>query len=67
MFSTSLFEVQHNERPHSHDVADDVNKRRHRQLSGDDGTAKTGSGHHPITMFGTLHTHDNKFRHREGM
>ena len=54
-------------RPVSHDVADDLNKKWHRQLSGDDGTAKTGYGHHPIAMFGTLHTRDNKFRHREGI
>ena len=27
--STSLFEVDNNERPHPHDVADDLHKRRH--------------------------------------
>ena len=64
---TSLLEVHHDERPHSHDVADDLNKRRHRQLSSDDGTAKTRSGHHPIAMFGTLQSRDNEFRHREGI
>ena len=40
--STSLLEVDYDERPHSHDVADDLNKRRHRQFSCDDGT-KTGT------------------------
>ena len=60
---TSLVEVHHDERPQSHDVADDLNKRRHRQLSSDDGTAKTRSGHHPIAMFGTLRSRDNEFRH----
>ena len=61
--STSLFEVDNDERPHPHDVADELNKRRHRQLSSDDGTAKTRSGHHPIAMFGTLQSRDNELRH----
>ena len=52
--STSLLEVDNNERPHPHDVADDLHKRRHRQLPSDDGTAKTCSGHHPVAVFGPL-------------
>ena len=64
---TSLLEVHHDERPHSPDVADDLNKRRHRQLSSDNGTAKTRSRHHPIAMFGTLQSPDNEFRHCEGI
>ena len=42
-FSISLPEVDHDERPHSHEVADDLNQRRHSQLSRDDGTTKTGT------------------------
>ena len=41
--STSLLMVDHDERPHSHDVADDLNWRRHRQLSCDGGMTKTGT------------------------
>ena len=65
--STSLFEVDNDERPHPHDVADDLNKRRHRQLPSNDGTAKTRSGHHPFAMFGPLQSRDNEFRHGEGI
>ena len=65
--STSLFEVDNDERPHPHDVADDLHKRRHRQLPSNDGTAKTRSGHHPVAMFGPLQSRDDGFRHGEGI
>ena len=65
--STSLFEVDNDERPHPHDVADDLHKRRHRQLPSNDGTAKTRSGHHPVAMFGPLQSRDDEFRHGEGI
>ena len=65
--STSLFEVDNDERPHPHDVADDLHKRRHRQLPSNDGTAKTRSGHHPFAMFGPLQSRDDEFRHGEGI
>ena len=65
--STSLPVVDHDERPHSHDVADYLNKRRHRQLSRDDGTTKTGTRHHPVAMLCTLQTCNNKIHHREGI
>ena len=41
--STSLLEVDHDERPHSQNVADDLNQLRHRRLSCDDGMTKTGA------------------------
>ena len=65
--STSLFEVDNDERPHPHDVADDLHKRRHRQLHSNDGTAKTSSGHHPVAMFGPLQSRDDEFRRGEGI
>ena len=65
--STSLFEVDNDERPHPHDVADDLHKRRQRQLPSNDGTAKTRSGHHPVAVFGPLQSRHNEFRHRKGI
>ena len=65
--SNSLFEVGNDERPHPHDVADDLHKKRHRQLPSNDGKAKTRSGHHPVAMFGPLQSRDNEFRHGEGI
>ena len=62
---TSLFKVDHDERPH--DVADDLKKRRPWQLSGNDGTTKAGTWHHPVAMTCSLQSRDTKFRHREGM
>ena len=38
----SLFKVGHDGRPYSHDVADDLKKRQHRQLFCNKGTTKTG-------------------------
>ena len=66
-FSTSLFKVDHDERPHSHNVADDLKKRRQWQLSCNDGTTKTGTWHHPVLVPYALQARGNKFRHREGI
>ena len=65
--STSLLEVDNDKSSHSYDIADDLKKRRHRELSGDDGTTKTGTWHHPVAMLCTLQTLDKKLRHREGI
>ena len=41
--SPSLFKVDHDKGPHSHDVADELKKRRHRQLSCNNGSTMTGT------------------------
>ena len=64
--SPSLLKVDQDQRPHSRDVADDLKKRRHRQLSCNYGTTKTGTWHHPVAMLHPFQTCD-KFRHREGI
>ena len=48
--SPRLFKVDHNEEPHTHDVPDNLKKGRHRQLSCDKSTTKTGTLHHPVVM-----------------
>ena len=65
--STSLHQVNPDEKPHSHDVAVDLNQWRHRQLSCKNGMTKTGTWHHPVAMLYRLQTRDNKFCHREGI
>ena len=66
-FSPSLSKVDHDKRPHSHDIADDLKKRRHWQLSCNDGTTKTGTWHHPDAMLCPIQACDNNFRHRGGI
>ena len=63
--SLSLIELDHNERPHYNDVADELEKRQDRQLYCIIGTTKTGTWHHPVAMLCPLQSRHNKFRHGE--
>ena len=65
--SPKLLKVDHDDRPHSHNVAEDLKKRRHWQLSCNDGTTETGMWHHPVAMLCALQTRNNKLYHREGI
>ena len=63
IFAPQLLQIGNDQWPHTDDVGDSIQKKRHTQVSSQDGLSQSGARRHPISCLSALQPIDYKFRY----